>query len=290
LIDIGIDIHITLYLLVFLHLCVYSSGGWLTWELGLLHPEVFVALCSMSVPYMGRGDRGFLAILKDKFGDPTPSAPGGDEERRKARFMYMLHHNLPRAAAMYDANAREALYRIYGYLPGVACEAGTPEVTDSRMFVPAVASDEGKPIQDLPAPGMWERFPRPCTLPVWLPQDDFDYYVSEFVRKGFAGGLNFYRTMDLNHGITTHLRGVKVKQPVLFIAGDMDLVVLGNGGVESVSRGLDRNCVTPPTKVFYPGVGHWVQQEKAEEVSRELVAWLDKQQSTLCLPSWASRL
>ncbi|KAI6674588.1 hypothetical protein NL676_002494 [Syzygium grande] len=34
-------------------------------------------------------------------------------------------------------------------------------------------------------------------LPSWLTQDDINYYAAQFSRSGFAGGLNYFRCMDL---------------------------------------------------------------------------------------------
>lgn len=34
-------------------------------------------------------------------------------------------------------------------------------------------------------------------LPSWLSQDDLNYYSSKFDQKGFTGGLNYYRALDL---------------------------------------------------------------------------------------------
>ncbi|KAL2954031.1 hypothetical protein AAZX31_19G198800 [Glycine max] len=34
-------------------------------------------------------------------------------------------------------------------------------------------------------------------LPSWLTEEDVNYYASKFEQKGFTGGLNYYRAMDL---------------------------------------------------------------------------------------------
>ncbi|TKY61768.1 Epoxide hydrolase 2 [Spatholobus suberectus] len=34
-------------------------------------------------------------------------------------------------------------------------------------------------------------------LPSWLSEEDVNYYASKFDQKGFIGGLNYYRAMDL---------------------------------------------------------------------------------------------
>ena len=37
----------------------------------------------------------------------------------------------------------------------------------------------------------------PITLPSWLSEEDVNYYVSKFDQRGFTGGLNYYRALDL---------------------------------------------------------------------------------------------
>lgn len=262
----------------------HDWGGWLTWKLALLHPDVFAAVCAMSVPYNGRGPAGLLTLLKKKYGDPTEAA--GDAERRESRFFYMLHHNLSTSAQQYDQDASEALYRLYSFLPGVACEPGTPEVTDARMYV----CDADVPLGEAEAPGMWRRMPRPVALPGWLPAADFQYYVDEFSKNGFRGGLNWYKTMDINYSITPQLRDAQVSQPVLFIGGESDMVIALNGGSKKVERALQKWCARKPRCVFYEGAGHWIQQERSADVNRELLRFLKEQPLVGMAQKWRSRL
>lgn len=35
------------------------------------------------------------------------------------------------------------------------------------------------------------------TLPSWLSEEDLNYYATKFKLKGFTGGLNYYRNLDL---------------------------------------------------------------------------------------------
>ncbi|KAK3000972.1 hypothetical protein RJ639_022299 [Escallonia herrerae] len=42
----------------------------------------------------------------------------------------------------------------------------------------------------------------PLTLPSWLSEEDVTYYASKFHQKGFTGGLNYYRALDLNWELT----------------------------------------------------------------------------------------
>lgn len=36
----------------------------------------------------------------------------------------------------------------------------------------------------------------PIALPSWLSEADVNYYVSKFEKKGFTGGINYYRNSD----------------------------------------------------------------------------------------------
>ncbi|KAK4339688.1 hypothetical protein RND71_041150 [Anisodus tanguticus] len=80
-------------------------------------------------------------------------------------------------------------------------------------------------------------------LPLWLTQDDLKYYSTKYDQKGFTGGLNYYRALDLNWELTAPWTGVKVKVPVKFVVGDLDMVYttpgIKNTFMEKVSR---RTC------------------------------------------------
>ncbi|KAL0348043.1 UNVERIFIED_CONTAM: Epoxide hydrolase A [Sesamum angustifolium] len=55
-------------------------------------------------------------------------------------------------------------------------------------------------------------------LPTWFTEDDLKYYVQKYEKRGFTGGLNYYRALDLNWELTAE-DGSKVKVPVKFCVG-----------------------------------------------------------------------
>jgi hypothetical protein len=61
--------------------------------------------------------------------------------------------------------------------------------------------------------------------PSFVTKADIDFFVGEFTRTGFAGGLNYYRNVDRNWALTPFLDGAKLRQPTLFIAGERDGVL-----------------------------------------------------------------
>ena len=291
----------------------HDFGSYLAWHVSLLHPERVWAVAGLSVPWAGRSpkDCGQLTALSRKYGNSLPGRQGGAphasrEERLRARFHYMLHHCLPGAAEEYGKNTGEALYRMYAYHPGVECEVGTPEVTDLRMFPPPqppispsgsgsnsggegvmrIGGNAATPAFPSPprlpeeldarcAPGFWSRLPRPASLPLWLSREDLNRYVAEFERTGFSGGLSWYGALDANWEATSDLRGRRVTMPALFAAGDEDGVIRANGGPGRVREGLEENCEDLRGCAFLGGGGHWIQQERPEEVNAMLLSFLE---------------
>jgi pimeloyl-ACP methyl ester carboxylesterase len=163
-------------------------------------------------------------------------------------FFYILYFQEPGVA---DANlGADPMKTMRGMLAGLSPEAMMPEnVTDDAGFA--------------------ERLPQVKTLPAWLSQEELDHYVTEFTRTGFTGGINWYRNFDRNWETTPELEGAHVKQPSLFVGGALDPVLV----------------MSPPTvgddflddkrgTVIIEGAGHWVQQEKPDEVNAALLEFL----------------
>ena len=106
----------------------------------------------------------------------------------------------------------------------------------------------------------------------WLRPEELGHYVAEFTRTGFRGGIHYYRNFQRNWETTPELAGARIEQPALFVAGDRDMVIAPwRDKVEAQMRpwvpGL-RGCH------LLPGAGHWIQQERAEDVNRLLLEFL----------------
>ena len=108
-------------------------------------------------------------------------------------------------------------------------------------------------------------------LPAWLTEADLDFFVSEFERTGFRGGLNWYRNLDALWELAPFLSGARIRQPSLFIAGELDAVIamyrLAFEDLEQTMPGLGK-------KVLLPGAGHWIQQERPVGVNELLLQFL----------------
>lgn len=114
---------------------------------------------------------------------------------------------------------------------------------------------------------------RDLPLPNWLTEADLAYFAEIYAKAGFRGGLNWYRNIDRNWELTAPWQGAQIHQPSLFIAGSRDGVITGLIGSRQVEQ-LDRVLPNLRQKLIIDGAGHWVQQERPEEVNAALIAFL----------------
>jgi pimeloyl-ACP methyl ester carboxylesterase len=121
--------------------------------------------------------------------------------------------------------------------------------------------------------GFLSRLANPASLPHWLTEADVDFYVGEFARTGFRGGLNWYRNMDRNWELLAPVSGAQVTVPALYIAGDRDLV-LAFRGVDQVIANLSKVVPQLRRTLLIPGCGHWTQQERAKEVNQAMLEFV----------------
>ncbi len=110
--------------------------------------------------------------------------------------------------------------------------------------------------------------------PAWVSEQDMAHVVETYTRTGFRGGLNWYRNIDRNWELTAPWHGAKIYQPSIFIAGANDSVVTGILGGKRVTE-MDRVLPNLRRKLLIEGAGHWIQQERPEEVNAALVEFLN---------------
>jgi pimeloyl-ACP methyl ester carboxylesterase len=218
----------------------HDWGAGIAANSALLRPEVFRAVGMLSVPYTPRGG-------------PRPSdvfvGMGGDEE------FYVSYFQEPgRAEAEIEPDVR-------GWLAG---------------FYAALSADT------MPGPGapdphfvtrggtLRERFPA-GVLPGWLTEADLDFYAAEFARTGITGALNRYRSMDRDWADLAVVDGAPITQPSLFAGGRLDASTMW------LADAIDAYPKTLPGLMgchLLDGCGHWIQQERPDEVNRLLIDWL----------------
>jgi pimeloyl-ACP methyl ester carboxylesterase len=103
-----------------------------------------------------------------------------------------------------------------------------------------------------------------------MTEEDAAVYVEAFERTGFRGGLNWYRNIDRNWELTESTDDKTVDIPALFMAGSRDSTL------KWMSPEVMNGRVTDLTVEIVDGAGHWLQQERADEVNAALLALFDR--------------
>lgn len=120
--------------------------------------------------------------------------------------------------------------------------------------------------------GLLDALIAPEVLPDWLTDEDIAIMVSQYAKSGWRGGLNLYRNIDRNWELTAAWDGARITAPSLFITGQRD-VVRSFGD----PRFLDKLPALLPglrNVVDLPDTGHWIQQERPDEVNAALLEFL----------------
>jgi len=215
----------------------HDWGAMVVWNAGLLHPDRVAAVAALSVPPVPRAKRPVTVALRRTFGES---------------FFYILYFQEPGVAdAELDGDPARVMRRMMGSL-----QLTGDQDAALRMVAPGPE-------------GFIDRLPEPDALPDWISQDEIDHYVREFTRTGFTGGLNWYRNMDRNWETTPELDGAKIAVPCLFIGGTADPVLAftrSDRAAEVVSG--------PYRELMIDGAGHWLQQERPDEVNSALLEFL----------------
>ncbi len=217
----------------------HDWGANVAWHCALLRPDLFRAVVAMSVPFRPRGEMAPLQALK--------------------------------------AVGVENFYWQYFQAPGVAeaeFEADIPASLRKVLFSGSgdAPRREGMALSLPPGGGFLDRSIDPAVLPGWLTEDDIAFMTDRFRGSGFRGGLNYYRNIDRNWGLTAPWAETGIAIPALFIAGTRDVVITGFG--KSALEAMPASVPGLRRQVLIEGAGHWIQQERPAEVNAALLDFL----------------
>jgi pimeloyl-ACP methyl ester carboxylesterase len=118
--------------------------------------------------------------------------------------------------------------------------------------------------------GFIDRLPEPGKPPQWIAVSEFAHYVNEFSRTGFTGALHWYRNFDRNWEILGSQVTATVTAPALVIIGTND----PTQGFTPPRDRATQVATGPYREVTLDGAGHWLQEERATEVSTEIIRFL----------------
>ncbi|KAE8728224.1 histone-lysine N-methyltransferase ATX3-like [Hibiscus syriacus] len=150
------------------------------------------------------------------------------------------------------------------------------QVDTKKLIKIFLTSRNPKPPR-IPKERGYRGLPDPKPLPSWLSEEDVDYIASKFNQKGFTGGLNYYRAMNLNWELTAPWTRVEIKVPVKFIVGDLDVTYHIPGVKEYIHNGgFKKDVPFLQELVVMDGVAHFLNQEKPEEISMHIYDFIKK--------------
>lgn len=103
----------------------------------------------------------------------------------------------------------------------------------------------------------------------FLSETEVQVYAQAFARTGFTGALNWYRNLRRNWE-DTEGRPDHVALPALMLCADRDpyLPPATTRGMERIVPDLERHTIA--------NCGHWMQQERPQEVNAILLDWLGR--------------
>ena len=219
----------------------HDWGAPVAWHCALLRPDLFRACALLSVPYVPRAQM-------------RPSGMLWNALEGNNQWFYQHYFQEPgRAEGHFQADVRKTVKKIlYG---------ASGDAPPGDRFEHLFPRDKG-PL---------DMIGEPEKLPTWLTKADVNFFVGEFSRTGFRGGLNWYRNIERNWELTPFLDGAKLRQPSMFAVGEHDVVL------RMLPNAFELADSTMPAcrgKTMIPGAGHWIQQERAAEINRLLLEFL----------------
>ncbi|MBR1277855.1 alpha/beta fold hydrolase [Bradyrhizobium sp. AUGA SZCCT0283] len=215
----------------------HDWGAPVAWHAAMFRPDVFTKVAGLSVPPPSRGRGLPLETLRNN----------------GITNFYWQYFQAPGVAEAEFERDVAATMRIVLAGRGFSDPAAHQYVQEGKGFL--AGADPNRP------------------LPNWLTEADLAYFAAVYRDSGFRGGLNWYRNIDRNWELTAPWQGAQIHQPSLFIAGSKDGVITGLIGAKLVKE-MERVLPNLRQKLILDGAGHWIQQERPDEVNTALIDFL----------------
>ena len=125
-----------------------------------------------------------------------------------------------------------------------------------------------------PGTSYLEALPQPPPLPwSWLTELEMEFFVSEYARTGFTGGLNWYRAMDLRWAQRRQFEGVRNPAPFFFIGSERDCDLEAWHGDDPLGQ-LRLQYEDVRGVAMLAEAGHMMQMERPAEVNGWILKFL----------------
>lgn len=243
----------------------HDWGAPVAWTFAWLHPKRCRGVVGVSVPFAGRG---LIGLPGCPFGEKRPrdyhielAGPGRtfyqDYFSEQDGIIREIEEDLPRWFL-------GLTYTVSGEAVAAAVAAGNvpADPVDVLRYGPLCMPNGAK---------LRDAFVYPDKMPAWFTQSDLNFYVGEFERAGFSGGLAFYHNVDAGWEYLSCVEGQMLTPPSYFIGGQYDVATMW--GAEAIERAGEKMSDYRGAHII-PGVGHWIQQENPQETNRLLLEFL----------------
>lgn len=220
----------------------HDWGAPVAWHCALMRPDVFTAVAGLSVPFQPRRSGG----------EPTPIM-AAMARRAGLGELYINQFQDPEHHRIFEADVASGLRKgFYAY------DGATPDGRQSTGFI-------------APGHNFLSEVAEDATLPPWMSEAHHAEYVAAFTAGGFRGPLAWYQNIDRNWALTAFLQGKTIDQPSLFLVGERDPVRHYAGQHEATLKDWLTDL---RSQIVLPGAGHWLQQERPDEVNAALIGFL----------------
>ncbi len=242
----------------------------------LIRPDMFRAVALMSAPFGGPPPLPFDTVRRPRAGAAVPDINAALAALDPPRKHYHAYY----ASAEADANMRCGGSGLHNFLRAYyhhksADWAGNrpyPLASWSATELAKLPTYYVMNLKDGMAETVTREMPSPADIAAchWLPDADLAVYSTEYRRTGFQGGLNWYRCRFVPE-FSAELElfsGRTIDVPSCFIAGRSDWGIHQRPG--DFERMQDTVCTRMQGCHLIEGAGHWVQQERSDEVAHLL--------------------
>ncbi|KAL5983717.1 hypothetical protein ACLOJK_017808 [Asimina triloba] len=175
----------------------------------------------------------------------------------------------PRRSPVKPLDAMRSVYGDDYYEPGVA-EADFAHVGTERLLKIFFTFRHPGPLI-VPKDGFVAWPDKELSLPSWMTEADVHYYAEKFNKRGFTGGLNYYRVVNLNWELMAPWTRFQVKVPTKFVVGDLDLTYNTFRAKEYIQSGeFKKDVPFLEEVVVMEGVSHFINEERADEITNHI--------------------
>jgi len=225
----------------------HDWGGTLVWNMALQHRERVAAVAAVCTPF---------------FPNNPASNPWKMMKSKADRFNYQIWFN---AATAEEELAKDVEYTL-------KCTIRSTEKSDVQSFMEHADANLLK-LQPTEKGGILKGNPPAdkCPRSTMLSASDLAYYGRQFTYSGFFGPCSWYRNVEENWKWMQSTAGQKILQPALMISCGRD-EILKASMVQSLRM---HEWIPSLAHRHVEEAGHWVLQEKPQEVNAHICEWLD---------------